>query len=96
MSRIEITCRAPLRRDRTHARRDRAHAPLLADGYNEPANAALMGHTADDHAARRRRAATADRSRTGMRAFLLFDGDAFVGDGDLRGIRGTAPPSSRS
>lgn len=64
------------------------YADALAVGYNEPTNAELMGHTAvippadviDSYV---------ESIAAGMRAFLLFDNDAFAGDADLRGIRGT-------
>lgn len=68
----------------------RAHAAALAAGYNEPTNAELMGHTAEippDEVVD----SYAESIANGMRAFLLFDDGAFVGDGNLRGIRnGTA------
>lgn len=68
----------------------RAHAAALAQGYNEPRNAELMGHTA---------AISPDEVveiYAGMlaahgRPFLLFCDGAFAGDADLRGLRdGTA------
>jgi RimJ/RimL family protein N-acetyltransferase len=66
-----------------------AHSEALSVGYNEPANAELMGHGAlispaevvDSYA---------ESIAGGMRAFLLFVDGAFAGDGDLRNIRGTA------
>lgn len=65
----------------------RAHAPALVIGYNDPANAALMGHahdmTADevvDH--------YLDMAREHAHQFLLFADGELVGDADLRGIRG--------
>ncbi len=65
----------------------REHAAALAAGYNEPTNAELMGHTAEippDDVVE----SYTESIASGMRAFLLFDDGAFVGDGDLRGIRG--------
>ena len=66
-----------------------AHAGELAVGYNEPANAALMGHTEPmtaedvvDH--------YADMADEGARQFLLFLDDRLVGDGDLRNLAGGA------
>ena len=65
----------------------RAHAAELARGYNDPANATLMGHTAaldeDDVID-----SYAELVDDGGRAFLAFCDDAFVGDADLRGIHG--------
>ena len=65
----------------------RAHAAELARGYNDPANAALMGHTSEiseDEVVD----SYAELIDDGGRAFLAFlDGD-FVGDADLRGIHG--------
>jgi RimJ/RimL family protein N-acetyltransferase len=66
-----------------------AHSEALSVGYNDPANAELMGHAAlispaeviDSYA---------ESIAGGMRAFLLFLDGAFAGDGDLRNIRGTA------
>jgi RimJ/RimL family protein N-acetyltransferase len=64
----------------------RAHAAALAVGYNEPRNAALMGHTAAlepeevvDH--------YEEMAEEGAHQFLLFAGDQLAGDADLRGIR---------
>lgn len=63
----------------------RAHAATLAAGYNEPRNAALMGHTAaisPDETIE----IYADMLASGARPFLLFrDGD-LAGDADLRGF----------
>jgi hypothetical protein len=68
----------------------RAHAPALVLGYNEPANAELMGHA---------EAMTAgevvdhylDMASEHAQQFLLFADGELVGDADLRGIRsGTA------
>lgn len=59
------------------------HAGDLVGGYNEPANAALMGHTEPmseqdvvDH--------YADMADEGARQFLLFVDGKLVGDADLR------------
>ncbi len=63
----------------------REHAAVLAEGYNEPKNAELMGHTAAiepdevvDH--------YADMFSEDARPFLLLRDGALVGDGDLRGF----------
>lgn len=64
------------------------YSATLSDGYNHPANATLMGHTApispvdvvDSYQ---------DAIAGGMRAFLLFVDGALAGDGDLRNFRGT-------
>jgi RimJ/RimL family protein N-acetyltransferase len=64
------------------------HSEALSVGYNDPANAELMGHASlispaevvDSYA---------ESIGSGMRAFLLFLDGAFAGDGDLRNIRGT-------
>ena len=60
------------------------YADVLACAYNDPKNAALLGHvdemTRDDVI--EHYAALADDGRP----FLLFDGGALAGDGDLRGI----------
>ncbi len=67
----------------------RAHAPALAAGYNDPRNAALLGHTAAltaddvvDH--------YAELAARGGVGFLLFCDGALAGDADLRGIAGDA------
>jgi RimJ/RimL family protein N-acetyltransferase len=59
------------------------HAAALAAGYNEPANAALMGHDEEmepadviEH--------FAEMADEGARTFLLFRDGALVGDADLR------------
>lgn len=64
------------------------HVPALARAYNDPHNAPLLGHTqllseADvlEHY---------ERLLDGAHPFLLFDGGAFAGDGDLRGVDGGA------
>jgi RimJ/RimL family protein N-acetyltransferase len=62
-----------------------AHAAALAAGYNDPANAALMGHTAaiaPDEVAESYEAMRDE----GARLFLVFLDDALVGDADLRGL----------
>lgn len=82
---IEITW-GPLRAIEPTRDELQRYAPLLADGYNDPANAPLMGHAqiitpaevVDSYVS-----SIAD----GMRAFLFFDGDDFAGDGDLRNFR---------
>lgn len=63
------------------------HSLALSTGYNEPANAELMGHASaispgevvDSYA---------DSIAGGMRAFLLFADGQFAGDADLRNFRG--------
>lgn len=62
------------------------HAPALALGYNDPQNAALLGHTAElsaDDVIEHYR----DLDKTGARQFHLHVDGALVGDADLRGIR---------
>jgi RimJ/RimL family protein N-acetyltransferase len=61
------------------------HAVELARGYNEPRNAALMGHEEEispeevvEH--------YTDMIAEGARAFLLFRNGVLDGDGDLRGF----------
>jgi RimJ/RimL family protein N-acetyltransferase len=65
------------------------YSEKLAAGYNDPANAELMGHATLISAAE-----VVDSYRdsiaAGMRAFLLFVDGEFAGDGDLRNLRGTA------
>lgn len=63
------------------------HAAALSAGYNEPTNAELMGHTAAISPAEVVESYT-ESIAAGMRAFLLFDAGTFVGDADLRGLRG--------
>jgi len=66
-----------------------AHAEELAAGYNDPRNAELMGHTEPmsvDEVVDHYDAAIEE----GVRSFLLFVDGALVGDGDLRGARGSA------
>jgi RimJ/RimL family protein N-acetyltransferase len=69
------------------------HAEALADAYNDPVNAPLMGHTSlisvPDVVT-----SYVEAIENGMRAFLLFVGDTFVGDADLRNPRGTPGESS--
>lgn len=67
----------------------RGRAAELAVAYNEPRNAALMGHTAPftagdviDH--------YADMAEDGARQFLLLVDGALAGDADLRGLGGGA------
>jgi RimJ/RimL family protein N-acetyltransferase len=82
---IEITWGALRAIEPTRAELAR-YAPLLAEGYNHPANAPLMGHTqiiTPAEVVESYLLSIAD----GMRAFLFFDGDAFCGDGDLRNFR---------
>lgn len=62
------------------------HAVALAAGYNEPRNAALMGHT-EAIAAAEVVALYAEAGAEGTRSFLLFRDDVLVGDGDLRRVR---------
>jgi RimJ/RimL family protein N-acetyltransferase len=64
------------------------HAATLSAGYNEPRNAELMGHTAAISPAEVIESYT-ESIAAGMRAFLLFERGVLVGDGDLRGVRGT-------
>ena len=62
-----------------------AHSAELATGYNEPANARLMGHEdaidADEVVEHYE-----DMAAAGARQFLLFVDGKLVGDADLRGI----------
>jgi len=62
-----------------------AHSEALAVAYNDPHNAALLGHTDEldsvdvvDH--------YRDLMEEGARAFLLYVDGQFAGDADLRGI----------
>lgn len=60
-----------------------AHAAALAAGYNEPGNAALMGHT--EPISEAEVTGVYDQMfADGARPFLLFAGGALVGDADLR------------
>lgn len=65
------------------------HAAALSAGYNDPRNAELMGHTAEISPAEVIDSYT-DGITAGMRAFLLFQRGELVGDGDLRGVRGSS------
>lgn len=62
-----------------------AHAPALAVGYNDPANASLMGHSEPISPAEVI-AHYADMDEDGARQFLLFIDDQLAGDADLRGF----------
>lgn len=61
-----------------------AAIPTLLAGYNEPANAVLLGHTTtlDEHDVRDHYASLAGSGR----AFLLYRDGTVVGDADLRGV----------
>ena len=83
---IEITW-GPLRAIEPTREELERYAPLLADGYNDPTNAPLMGHTSIITPAEVVDSYMSSIAE-GMRAFLFFDGDAFAGDGDLRNFRG--------
>jgi len=65
----------------------RAHAPALADAYNDPRNAPLLGHTNELS-----EADVVDHYESlfsqGARPFLLLEDDSLAGDADLRGITG--------
>jgi RimJ/RimL family protein N-acetyltransferase len=87
MSRVIIEYGALVALEPTHDEITR-HAEALAAGYNEPTNAELMGHTAVIPPADVIDSYT-ESIAAGMRAFLLFEDSALVGDADLRGIRGT-------
>jgi RimJ/RimL family protein N-acetyltransferase len=63
------------------------HSAALSVGYNDPANATLMGHTALI-SAHEVVESYAQSIADGMRAFVLFVDGAFAGDGDLRNFRG--------
>src|SRR5215204_2841267 len=63
----------------------RRHAGELAAGYNEPTNAALMGHEnliSDAEVVESYEQSIA----SGMRAFLLYADTVLAGDADLRGV----------
>jgi RimJ/RimL family protein N-acetyltransferase len=62
-----------------------SHAPALSIAYNEPANAALMGHAQPISAAEVVETYAGMLARGG-RPFLLFRDDELAGDADLRGI----------
>jgi RimJ/RimL family protein N-acetyltransferase len=66
-----------------------AHADELAVGYNEPANAALMGHTEEISPADVI-AHYLDMAADGARQFLLFIDGKLAGDADLRGFHDSA------
>jgi RimJ/RimL family protein N-acetyltransferase len=65
------------------------HAIALAEGYNEPDNARLMGHT-EEMAPADVIAHYEDMADEGARQFLLFVDDVLVGDADVRGIEAGA------
>lgn len=63
-----------------------AHAAQLARAYNDPHNAALMGHVdsfEDEEVVEHYE----DMREDGARAFLFFADGELAGDGDLRGLR---------
>lgn len=62
-----------------------AHAAALVVGYNDPKNAALMGH-AEPMSAQEVVDHYADMTDEGAHQFLLFVDDQLVGDADLRNI----------
>lgn len=64
------------------------YAVALSEGYNDPANAKLMGHQ-NLISPREVIESYTDAMAVGMRAFLLFHDAGFAGDADLRNIRGT-------
>jgi len=63
------------------------HSEALSVGYNDPANAGLMGHTSLISPAEVVESYR-DSIAAGMRAFLLLLDGEFAGDGDLRNFRG--------
>jgi RimJ/RimL family protein N-acetyltransferase len=63
------------------------HAAALSAGYNDPANAELMGHTAQISPAEVVESYT-DGIENGMRVFVLLERGVLAGDADLRGLRG--------
>ena len=83
---IEITW-GPLRAIEPTREELECYAPLLAAGYNDPANAPLMGHAQIITPAEVVDSYVSSIAE-GMRAFLFFDGDELAGDGDLRNFRG--------
>lgn len=61
------------------------HADTLVRAYNDPKNAPLLGHEDDvdrDEVIEHYAELVEDEAH----AFMLFEGEALVGDGDLRGI----------
>lgn len=66
-----------------------AAAPALAQGYNDPANAALLGH-GEPLSAPEVVAHYQALLEGGAHAFLLFADGRLVGDADLRGLRAGA------
>lgn len=66
-----------------------SHAAALAAGYNDPANARLMGH-AEAISPEEVVEQYVEAAEDGARSFLLFCERALVGDGDLRHLRGGA------
>lgn len=69
------------------------YSNVLAEGYNDPVNAALMGHTSLI-TPREVVEMYEEAIENGMRAFLFFVGDEFAGDGDLRNPRGAPGEAS--
>jgi len=69
------------------------YSAALAEGYNDPINAPLMGHTSII-SPREVVESYEEAIANGMRAFMFFVGNAFAGDGDLRNPRGTPGESS--
>jgi RimJ/RimL family protein N-acetyltransferase len=65
----------------------RVYAGVLADWYNEPSNAALMGNTATMTVADVVEYWAGVRGRR-ARGFLLYADEQLVGDAELRGIDG--------
>ena len=69
------------------------YSDVLAQGYNEPTNATLMGHTSVVSPGEVVEMYE-EAIENGMRAFLFFVGNEFAGDGDLRNPRGTPGEAS--
>lgn len=63
------------------------YSTALSDGYNDPKNAPLMGHTQTITPLEVVESYN-DSIASGMRAFILLVDGAFAGDADLRNIRG--------
>jgi len=63
----------------------RAAAPVLAASYDDPHNAAMMGHD-EPFDAEEVVEHYADLADEGGHGFLLFENDVLVGDADLRGV----------